>query len=148
MPEKLQLIKFKNPFNRYDRDISAVEYADGQTLLDIRLSQFPHDVQVVTSLNGRVINATDLKIIVPKHGDCIVFVPEIQGGGGGGGGSSKQIIGMVAMIALAIAAPYAAAALWTNPAGMGLLAGAGLFTPARSHYADNCCYHGSGRDAD
>ena len=126
MSDKLQLIKVKNPFNKSNRDIATVDYIEGQSLLDIRNVHFPQDVPVVSSLNGRVIDIVDLASTKPQHGDCIVFVPEIQGGGDGGG---KQILGIIAMIALAIALPSisVAAGQLLSDIGLTSLAGSSFF---------------------
>lgn len=118
----LQLIKINNPFNKYDREVTSVAYLPGQTLLDIRNAQFPQDVSVIVSVNGSIIPSEELATLCPKHGDYIVFVPEVRGGGDGGG---KAILGVIAMVALAIVAPYAAVAVGQVLSDIGLTALAG-----------------------
>lgn len=105
--EKAQLIKIYNPFNRADKDIIPIPCDGTQSLLNIKQKYFPEDVNYVISLNGRIVQKEYLPTTFPYEGDYILFVPEIQGGGGGG----KTILRAVMMIGIAVAAPYAAAAM-------------------------------------
>jgi len=98
MEEKITLIKLKNPFIRTDRDLEFIDFM-GKTLTDIRNSHFPHDVDVVISINGQIIQKEQWDI-GPKHGDYIVMSPVLHGGGGGGGG--KNILRIIAFIAVAV----------------------------------------------
>lgn len=105
--EKAQLIKIYNPFNRADKDIIPIPCDGTQSLLNIKQKYFPEEINYVVSLNGRIIQKEHLPTTFPCEGDYILFVPEIQGGGGGG----KTILRAVMMIGIAVAAPYAAAAM-------------------------------------
>ncbi len=105
--DKAQLIKIYNPFNRTDKDIIPIPCDGTQSLLNIKQKYFPEDISYVVSLNGRIVQKEHLPTTFPCEGDYILFVPEIQGGGGGG----KTILRAVMMIGIAVAAPYAAAAM-------------------------------------
>jgi predicted phage tail protein len=107
--EKLTLIKIKNPFNRTDRDIVPVEY-HGESLLEIRDAHIPAGLPVVISINGTLIESeiSNLKLVYPRAGDHILFMPVIEGGGGDG---NKSILRIVLMIIVMVVAPYVAPAL-------------------------------------
>jgi predicted phage tail protein len=103
----LTLIKITNPFLRSEREISTVALLDDKTLLDVRHEYFPQDVDVVVSLNGKIIEPEQLSLTRPLPGDCILFVPKVQGGDGNG----KTVLRMAAMIALMAVIP-GATPLW------------------------------------
>lgn len=105
--DKAQLIKIYNPFNRADKDIIPIPCDGTQSLLNIKQKYFPEDINYVVSLNGRIVSKEYLSTTFPCEGDYILFVPEILDGGGGG----KTILRAVMMIGIAVAAPYAAAAM-------------------------------------
>lgn len=100
---ELTLIKVHNPFSREDRDIVPVAYRHGQTLLELRNEHFP-DIPVCVTVNGRLVPTAGLAVSYPLAGDQILFVPAIHGG-------DSDTFRMVLMIAIAVAAPYAAAAM-------------------------------------
>lgn len=104
------LIIVKDPFRRHDREIKPV--ACDQSLLAIR-DTLPKDVEFVVSINGKIIPREQLSVIYPGEGDSIVCVPEILDG--------KTIFRSLLMIAITIAAPFAAAA-------MGFVTAAGALT--------------------
>lgn len=106
--EKLSLIKIHNPFNRADRDFQVIDHKPLQSLLDIRNEHLPLDVDFSVSVNGKIVQKNELALTYLTSGDQILFVPEIHGGGGGDG---KGILGSILMIAVAIAAPFAAKAI-------------------------------------
>lgn len=101
--EKLQLIKIKNPFNRTDRDMQVIDYQPGQTLFDIRNAHFPADVNVVVSMNGKIVPRDELSLSVPVAGSQILFISDIESG--------QDIIKTIAIIAVVAAAPYLGAAV-------------------------------------
>ena len=78
----------------------------GRTL-DTYLKGYCLGAQYLVKVNGKLFE-DDYSTYVVQPNDSIVYVPIVAGGGGGGG---KQIITLVAMIALTIVAPYATAAL-------------------------------------
>lgn len=75
----------------------------------------------VISRNGAVIEAKDFAKTFLDSEDYVVICPIPRGGGGG----MKGIFRMVAMLAIAVAAPYAAAALVSSVGGIGLAAAVG-----------------------
>lgn len=110
--KELTLIKVRNPFSRGDRDVMPAAYRRGETLLDIRVREFPLDVDVVVSLNGRIVRREELALTLPMAGDQILFVPEVHGGDGDSG------LRTVLMLAVTVAA-YA----MLGPGGAGLTGG-------------------------
>ena len=61
-------------------------------------------------LNDRLLSVTEWDTVCPDPGSIINVKAEVMGGGGGGGSNPLQVVAMVAIIAIAIAAPYALAA--------------------------------------
>ncbi len=114
----IQLITIHNPFNRQEREIKKIP--DGQTLWEIREKNLPREVRFVVSINGQIIPDDQLTVISPRKGDCVVCVPYIEDGNG------KGILMAVMMIAIAVAAPYAIAAM--APAGGLLVTTTGTLT--------------------
>ena len=102
MESKVGIVKIKNPFNKLDRTTSLVDY-DGETLLELRNKHFPMDIDVVTSLNGKIIAKNDLSSIYLVPNDYILFIPTIEGGGD----DILRVVAMVVLAIVAIAAPYA-----------------------------------------
>lgn len=124
---KLSLIKVNSPFNRFDRDVAVIDYERGDTLLDLRNKHFPQGIPAVVSLNGKIIPQGALALYHPVDGDQLLFIPEIQGGGG----DDKQVLRMVAIVAIAVVAPYAAGYMmgagWVAATGfMGSMLTAGI----------------------
>ncbi|MCK9420202.1 MAG: host specificity factor TipJ family phage tail protein [Nitrospirae bacterium] len=113
----LTLIKVYNPFNRRDQDICPVPYLHGQTLLDLRNTHYPKDIDVVVSINGNIIPTDQLAVSFPMSGDQMLFVPQVHGGGD----NEKSVYRMVLMIAVAVASIYT-----MNLGGWYLVAGIGL----------------------
>lgn len=75
------------------------------------------DQPIVIFLNGLIVPVADWKTKTLNEGDFVTVQAEVTGGGGGG----SNPIAVVAMIALAVAAPYALAAM-----GVGTMTAAGL----------------------
>lgn len=64
-------------------------------------------------VDDRLLTVQEWDLVCPLPGQIINVKAEVQGGGGGGGGSNPaQIVAMVAVIAIAVAAPYLAPAAW------------------------------------
>lgn len=114
----IQLITIHNPFNRQDKEIKRIP--EGQTLWEIREKNLPREVRFVVSINGQIVPDEQLTVISPRKGDCVVCVPYIEDGNG------KGILMAVMMIAIAVAAPYAIAAM--APAGGLLVTTTGTLT--------------------
>lgn len=74
----------------------------------------PSGFHVVATVNGRACSLD--RVLIP--GDSLAIVPVPEGGGGGGGG--KNPIGIVASLALTIAAPYLVPAAWAQGLATGL----------------------------
>jgi predicted phage tail protein len=78
------------------------------------------DINVTVSLNGKIIKEHDLKHVYLVPNDCILFVPKIEDGG-----DIIRTIAMVALVAVAIAAPYLAPVSWGLVSATGGLTMAG-----------------------
>jgi predicted phage tail protein len=102
-----------NPFNANEKHTRTVSCVPIWELL----IPYAEDIEFVVSINGEI---TENYEYVLRENDFLAIVPIPAGGGGG----SKSIIRIVAMVALAIAAPYAAGAMMGATAGM---VGAGVY---------------------
>ena len=91
--------KIFNPFDRQSRDVLTVEHT-GQTLQDLVWQQFPADVAVTVSVNGRAVTG-DLTTTRVAPNDCVLIMPAIHGGDTG-----KNILRVVAMIVVAAVAGW------------------------------------------
>lgn len=94
---QLNLIKVENPFKPSDRSYIPFDF-NGENLLQLKNSQFPEDVDVAISVNGKIFKNEELELYVPVHGDCIVMIARIQGGEGGG----KSILRTLAFVAIMV----------------------------------------------
>lgn len=113
--EIIDVIRITNPFNPSEFVREQLTWGAAKSLSDY----FPlgTTAEQVISINGKIIPSEDFAVTHLDIGDNIVVCPIPTGGGG-----SKQILGLVAMIALSIVAPYAAVAL-NGTMGLGLAAG-------------------------
>lgn len=118
MDPKVGLILIHNPFDPYgSRDIRALPYRAGATVPEYLAPIAPADEYVV-SLNGGLIHPTVLAQTIPCPGDQLVVCPLVEKGGGG-----KDILRLVGMLAVIVAAAFA-------PYGLAALGVGGLFTEA------------------
>lgn len=115
------LNRIDNPFDPIGSKVTKTDihgsplskYLDGYCL----------GANLMVSINGKIYDGPYEDYIV-KANDVISYTPILEGGGGGGG---KQILSMVAMIALTIVAPMAGlAALNYVGAGVALSYGAAM----------------------
>ncbi len=97
MEQLYQIVRCENPFNRIDRSISVRPFKYGTTLLDIYCEEVPSAIDVVISVNGKVIPLTEWDKTFIKVGDQLVIIPEIQG-------ENKNPLATIAMIVVVIAA--------------------------------------------
>lgn len=107
-----------NPFNPNEKTVKEVE----NCFIWECLVPYSQDIEFVVALNGEITDNYEYKL---KENDSLAIVPIPAGGGGGG----KNIIKLVAMVALAIAVPIAAPAIGgalgvTGTIGLGILKGA------------------------
>lgn len=108
--ESLHLIKIHSPFDKSKR-FSEVKEFKATSLLELRNSEVPLDVEFIVSVNGQVIPTENLALVSVKQGDCVVFTPKIQGDFG-------DVFRTIAMIAVIVAASYyigPAAYAWAAP---------------------------------
>jgi sulfur carrier protein ThiS len=100
---QLKLIKVYSQFDRTQKETVIVDLPDGASLFDIRNANFPLDVEVVVSVNGKIIKTEELETTYLKDGDNLLFIPEITGGQGG----EKNPLRMIMMIVVAVVAAVA-----------------------------------------
>ena len=101
--------RIDNPFDPIGSKVTKTDL-HGLTL-DKYLDGYCLGADLLVSLNGSIVK--NYEDIVVKPNDVITYTPILKGGGGGG---TKQILALVAMIALTIVAP-----------GAGTAAGAAMF---------------------
>ena len=111
-----QIVQLNNPFNIDDRSVYGVEI--GSSAFKI-MESIEYDVELYDMVVSRNNEIVDCDFIVEEN-DVIMFLTVPKGGGGGG----KSILAMVAMIALAVSAPYLAGAMLGVTGGATI--GAGL----------------------
>lgn len=120
MPVIDNTIKFvivRNPLVPDSRIIVERDYVEGQTLYDY-IGELKGQFTIV--LNGVHVEQHKLNEHKPVGGDIVGIAPVPAGGGGGG----KDIIRLVAIVALAVVTAGAAAAIYTTGwAAMGIAAG-------------------------
>jgi hypothetical protein len=130
-----------NPFQPFSsRELKTVAVTEGMTIMDcaktVGLAALAKDgLELRAGLNGAPVAPDQFDTVCPKPGDSLVLALAVHGGGGGGddGKSWTQIILMVALVVVAIAAPYMLGGIFTTIGaggatvltgwGMGLTAG-------------------------
>lgn len=101
----VNLVVVYNPFDVSDQSREKLVWNDGKTLADY-LDGLPTNVRWAVTLNAEIIEPERFADVIPEADDFIVLVPVPLGKSGGG----KTVIRMVALLAIAIVAPYAGAA--------------------------------------
>jgi len=115
-PSDIRVIRILNPFNPADRVNETLSWGPNKTMRDY----FPLGaVHNVVSVNGKIIPEDDFAVTYLERGDNLVVCPVPEGGGG----NDKSILGMIAMIIVAIVAPYAAPGV---AGAMGITSAAGV----------------------
>lgn len=99
--QQITLIRINNPFDPKDHVREDVAWPEPAPL--IRLAPIGQ-TECVYSLNGKVIEPEQYATTFVSPGDCVVSCPILRGGGG----DSKNVLRIVALIAVAVFAPYAA----------------------------------------
>lgn len=84
-------------------------WSQGQTVREILIANGVDQHQPISIIvNDRLLTVAEWDTYCPEPCSIINVKAEVLGGGGGGGGSNTmQIVAMIAIIAIAIAAPYA-----------------------------------------
>lgn len=72
----------------------------------------PAETHARVTIDGKLVSQAEWEYQLPYSHKCIVIRRVPMGGGGGGGKNAGMMIGMLAVMALAIAAPYLAPAAW------------------------------------
>jgi predicted phage tail protein len=118
----IPVIRIVNPFDPRDAVRETLVWKSGQTLADY----FPAGmVEHVVSINGQPVEPEDMASTYLDRTDNLVICPIPTGGGGG-----KNILRVVAMIAIAVYAPYAAGAMYGAMGGTLVMANAGMMLGA------------------
>ena len=95
----INVIRILNPFDNRERATEQLEWLPGKSMAEY--FPFQEDSPIVLSVNGRIVPDCDRAVTFLSANDYVVICPVPQGGGQ----DSKQVMRMVAMIGLAIAAP-------------------------------------------
>lgn len=103
----INVVVVYNPFDLSQRATHRLDWIEGRTLADY-LSDLPDGIEWAVTVNADVIEPDRWAGVRPAVDDWIVLMPVPEGGGGGGG---KSVVRMVAMLAIAVAAPQVAAGL-------------------------------------
>jgi predicted phage tail protein len=116
----IPVIRVLNPFNPADQERSQIVWSGKKTLADY----FPVVEQhpVILSVSGRIVQPEQFAVTYLDKTDNIVLCPVPTGGGNG-----KSVLAMVAMIAVAVAAPQIALAM-NGTLGMVTATAAGALT--------------------
>ena len=99
------------------------EVVPGSTIREI-LAHSGIDIRqpIVVVLDDRLITVDEWDLICPKTGQMINVRACVSDGGGGGGGSNTvQMVALIAVIAISIAAPYMAPLAWGTVATTGAI---------------------------
>lgn len=103
----LHVIKVNDPLNRRDRDLLVLP-SENKNLLELRDELIPKDINIITSLNGKIVPKENMGLWFPKPGDCIMFVPEF--------GDDNNDWNMILKLVVAVAAVVVMAYLpYTSP---------------------------------
>lgn len=117
----VHLIVVRNPFDRRIRDERMLPLDSATSVAEILAANLPLSVNLSVAIDGELITREEWESRTLKPGEQMVVMPVLHDG---------DTIAIVAMVAVAVVAPYAAAALNTS-LGMGLAAGSigmGLLT--------------------
>lgn len=98
--QQITLIRINNPFDPKDHIREDVAWHEPAPL--IRLAPVGQ-TECVYSVNGKVIEPEQYATTFVSPGDCVVSCPILRGGG-----DSKNVLRIVALVAIAVFAPYAA----------------------------------------
>lgn len=109
-PGSVRAIVLYDPINPSDRTIADLEWRQDKTLTEY-LDGLPEDTSWIVNAGGRLVERDEWHQITLLETDAIIVAARPEKGGG-------QILAIVAMIAIAVAAPYIGAAI----AGAGTLA--------------------------
>jgi predicted phage tail protein len=103
--KQIHIVRLTNPFDPREHTRETLAWEPGKTLADYCTNHILA-LEHVFSVNGRIVEAGELANVPVSPDDYIVACPIPQGGGG-----NKSIFRIVALIAVSMVAPYAAAAL-------------------------------------
>jgi len=114
--ETIFLTVINNPFDPRDYTRSKPEWSSGKNLGEYISSPYK---EIVVSLNGALVPEQEIYSVPVRAGDSIVVCPVPQGG------DDKNILRLVAFLAVAIFAPQIALALPGGATAAGALTGIG-----------------------
>jgi predicted phage tail protein len=97
--KSFDIIRIVNPFDVRQHVKEAHDWSPELTIAECIEK---YEGEFVASINGRIIEKNEWGLTHVSPGDNLVICPVPQGGGGGG----KSIVRLVAMIAVAVYAPY------------------------------------------
>jgi predicted phage tail protein len=101
MSAQLNVHRIVNPFE--PTQVTRQQWHFDPTRPIIDLFPLGQHHAVVVSINGKIVEETDFALTYAQPGDHMVICPIPEGGGSGG---RKTVLRLVAMIAVAVVAPY------------------------------------------
>ncbi len=100
MNNQITVVIIKNPFNINEREIKQVTHIPEEPVFHyVRTGVLIADTDVVISHNGWIVPEEEYNKLIPYPGDFIAVCPLVCGGSSGG---KKNILSMVATIALSM----------------------------------------------
>ena len=123
MPEEsIKIFKINNPFDRSVRQelliptrnlppcASEHSCGPGRATVKALVDEHCQGLAVSVGMNGQVVPADQRESTIVRAGDCLTFIPTIQGGGDSGEG--KQVFSALAMIAVTAGSAWAGGAMF------------------------------------
>lgn len=112
--KSLNLVWHPHPISAIaDREVKAFVFTPGLSVRQLLLKSGIDPIQpIYVVLDDKLLTVEQWDTVYPEEGQILNVQATIQGGDGDGGSNPGQIIAMVAVIAIAIAAPYMAPASW------------------------------------
>lgn len=99
MADQLHLVIVRNPFDRRIRDERSLPLTGAVSVADIVAAQLPLSADISVAVDGEVITRDEWAARTLKPGEQLVVMPTVHGG---------DILGSIAMIAIAVFAPQIA----------------------------------------
>lgn len=97
----LSITTVHSPFHK-ERGITQVRAWRRETIAQLKEAAVPFAFPVIATVNGAIVAEEQWSTFVPKMGDCVVFIPVLEGGGDKG----KGILSIFAFIGIMLIAPH------------------------------------------
>ena len=96
----LQIVKVNDPLNRRNKETRSIPMR-GQSVKELRDELIPRDVNIVTSLNGKILPNDSLDLYKVRDKDCITFVPVFGSSNNDWNMVLKLVVAVVAIVVMA-----------------------------------------------